>query len=166
MSAVDIVYQRRCDAVMQTHWHNRREAVDAVKLLATQSGYNVMQLTRKSGSRCVKFICSSCNQKEDTKDPRMECKYTTVIRKLSGKKRQCPWYVDRKASNMRHNSNCTSKPNITLREARLLTKNTSHRRKVLDVGKTTNAIAADNSIPKVRDIYAIYTRYISDMNST
>jgi len=140
--------------------------VDALKLHATQAGRQIQQDTKASGSRQVKFSCASILSKKkkikEIKESKLEykCQFKAVLKKSMKKKfnHTHPWFIASALADMWHHPDCRSKPCITLREAMLLTQNTSHRRKVASIQDAKNKIACDNSIPKAK--CRVYKRYI------
>ena len=152
---------------MGTRWRTRAEAVDALKLHATQAGRQIQQDTRASGSRQIKFSCASIlskkQSKKQSKDPRLQCKcqFKAVLKKSMKKKfnRTHPWFIASALTDMWHHPDCRSRPCITLREAILHTNNTSHRRKVASIQDAKNKIACDNAIPKAR--CRVYNGYVT-----
>lgn len=132
--------------LLTSRWAQRKPACVAVKWNSTAQSHNVVQDTKRSGSRRVVFKCS---KQDGDGNEQFKCGYRCCL-KLTTKKGARTWAVERtgKCGFQPHSSMCLSHSKVTLAEARLHTSNTSNDKSAKSIQDTLNKIAGDNKLPK------------------
>ena len=97
--------------------------------------------------------CSKLSKCEGHLSAQFSCDYKAVLCKSkakSGSRARLPWGFKKGTTvkNLTHHENCVSKGRMTVREAKLETKNTTQLLKPQTIEETTNRIASDNKVPK------------------